>query len=147
MRFRLRTLLTIFTITAVGCGIAAWIIRAQRPVSIFDSAVGKQALHQLSSSKVVEVEWQVMPAYKRELSKDEQRQLLEWLEKATGDNTGMERILLGRIRFSPKGAGDWGLLQIDDREISVQTPSGTWRGLDRAEFDRIISRARAPAND
>lgn len=144
MRCRFRTQLIALACMAACFGVVGWVVRLSQPVPITKTAKGNQAIEQLSGAALIEIELHGPPGgiQRFDLPEEGRKKLGLWLSKGHEDKDRPERIMVGRMIL--EGSKDsWLLLNVNDEELSVQTPLGVWRGLDRAEFERIIS-ARLP---
>jgi hypothetical protein len=143
MRFRLRTLMIAVTILAVLVAVGTIVLDSWTPRSISSSAEGRQVTKQLAAANPITIEIWTEEGKKRiNLTPDSKQELLDWLRAAIRDTGPAERILLGHIELGTSGAeNNWLVLKIGQSEVSVQTKHGTWRGLKRSDFERIVDRA------
>jgi hypothetical protein len=144
MRYRLRSLFIFVTVAALLAAIAGYVLDVYRPVAIWRSAEGKRAIGQLSAAKRVAVEmYSEGTKLECELSLDSRKALLAWLKRAIRDTRPAKRIALGNIRFESANDTSWTVLEMNRDELSVQTRDGTWRGLNRAEFEEFVRKSIA----
>jgi len=138
-RYRLRTLLIVATAVAVVAAVIGSILASFRPVSIRKSWAGSRAIRQVVDSEQIEIELSIDGTnHGGNLLSPGKAQFLLWLKTAVKDVRPMKRTVLGRIRFGGQSSTDWFVLQINPIEVSVQTPNGTWRNLDRKTLETIV---------
>jgi hypothetical protein len=126
--------LTVAVVTAYGCS---------RTLS--GSAAGKHLIQELRAADRVTIKAHIEGReYDCKLTPDAKRRLIAWLQQAIRDNSPLKYSVSATIEL-PR-SGDCLVLEISGAELGLRIDiDNYWRGLNRAEFERIIR--DCPAND